>query len=395
MEWFYVLNFRRKRVQSLWAYQIACKRGKIFCTRKYKRSRTKMKAFAVDEVHNTLEDPTFRAVELDLPHVGEHDVLMEVKAISVNPLDVKRRMLAPVLESQFQARVLGWDASGLVTRIGEKVSLFKVGDEVYCAGEITRAGSYAQYLAVDEHIVGHKPRTLSFERSAALALTSITAWEGLFERLRIKPNFESIKAPVAHPDKAQNRQKSILIIGGAGGVGSMAIQLAKHVAGLHVVATASRAQSVQWCKDLGAHEVVDHTRDLVEQVRALGLKFVDHVFILNDSDQHFDAACELLAPQGLICSIVPNQRPLNMDALRAKSAGLVWEGMFVRSKERTEDMLEQHHLLNEVSRLVDLGVLKDTSTQVYSPIHAQHLRQAHLDLQTHRTIGKIVLAGFE
>ena len=354
-----------------------------------------MKAFAVDEVQNSQENPCFRAVELDLPHVGEHDVLMEVKAISVNPLDVKRRMLAPVLEPQLRARVLGWDASGLVTRIGEKVSLFKVGDEVYCAGEITRSGSYAQYLAVDERIVGFKPRTLSFERSAALALTSITAWEGLFERLRIKPNFESVKAPVAHPHHAQNRQKSILIIGGAGGVGSMAIQLAHHVAGLHVVATASRGQSVQWCKDLGAHEVVDHTRDLVEQVRALGLKFVDHVFILNDSDQHFDAACELLAPQGLICSIVPNHRPLNMDALRAKSAGLVWEAMFVRSKERTEDMLEQHHLLNEVSRLVDLGVLKDTSTQVYSPIDAEHLRQAHLDLQTHRTIGKIVLAGFE
>ena len=354
-----------------------------------------MRAFVVDEVRNTMEDPCFKGLELDVPQVGERDVLIEVKAISVNPLDVKRRMLAPGSEPHLNPKVLGWDASGVVTRVGAKVSLFKIGDEVYCAGEITRQGSYAQYLAVDERIVGFKPRTLSFESSAALALTTITAWEGLFERLRIKPQFEFIKAPDAHPQQEESRQKSILIIGGAGGVGSMAIQLASHVGGLYVVATASREPSIQWCKDLGAHEVVNHTLDLVAQVRALGLKFVDHVFILNDTDQHFDAACELLAPQGLICSIVPNHRRLNMDALRAKSAGFVWEAMFVRSKERTEDMIEQHHLLNEVSRLVDLGVLRDTCAQVYSPIDAQHLRQAHLDLQTQRTIGKIVLGGFD
>jgi len=350
-----------------------------------------MKSFAVDELLNSKNEPYFKEVDCAIPTMGDWDLCVQVKAISINPLDTKRRALDQVIQSAHVPRILGWDASGIVKSIGAKVSLFNVGDEVYYAGEITRQGSYAEFQVVDERIVGHKPKSLTFERSAALALTSITAWEGLFERLRIPAAHLSSELSSQHHHLVQ---KSILIIGGAGGVGSMAIQLAKKVARLNVIATASRPQSVEWCQRMGADHVIDHTLDLVAQVRAMGLKHVDHVFILNDTDQHFAASCELIAPQGLICSIVPNQNALNMDVLRSKSAGFVWESMFVRSKDHTPDMIEQHHLLNEVSRLIDLGVLKNTTTKVYSPIDANHLRLAHLDLQSHRAIGKIVLEGF-
>ena len=351
-----------------------------------------MKAFAVDQDHNTLQDPRFRLCELEIPELGPRDVLVQLKAISVNPLDVKRRMLPLPQEQKKQPSVLGWDGCGVVQKVGTEVSLFKVGDEIYYAGEITRQGSYAQYQVVDERIAGHKPRSLTFERAAGLALTSITAWEGLFERLRI----ETLPNVKAHSSlQTEHSRKRILIIAGAGGVGSIAIQLAKKIAGLEVIASASRASSAAWCKSLGADHVVDHSKDLVQEFRALGMRYADWVFILNDTDAHFSAACELLIPQGLICSIVPNQKPLNLDALRAKSGGLVWEAMFVRSKERTADMIEQHRLLNEIARLVDEGTIKDTVTQIYAPINASNLRQAHLDLQSQRTMGKIVLSGFE
>ena len=351
-----------------------------------------MKAFAVDPVKNSLEEPSFFQVEMDRPHLGPRDVLVEVKAISVNPLDVKRRMLVTTTKGDGASTIMGWDGCGVVIEKGEDVSLFQLGDEIYYAGEITRQGSYAQYQAVDERIAGHKPRSLSFERSAALALTTITAWESLFDRLRVVPIVNKAGdrlSPLSHP------AKSILIIGGAGGVGSMAIQLARQVAGLKVIATASRPSSISWCESLGAHHVVDHNQNWVQAVRDLGFQHVDHVLILNDTDAHFDAACELLAPQGLMCSIVPNQKPLNMDALRAKSAGFFWEAMFVRSKEKTPDMVEQHHLLNQVAAWIDRGLLRDTGTQFYAPITAAHLRQAHLALQSQRTIGKIVLSSFE
>ena len=351
-----------------------------------------MKAFAVDQEKSTLKDPCFCELDLDMPQLGPRDLLVHLKAIAVNPLDIKQRILPFDSSRKTEHRILGWDGSGVVEKVGAEVSLFKPGDEVYYAGEITRQGSYAQYQVVDERIVGHKPRSLTFERSAGLALTSITAWEGLFDRLRIESLFPLKRGPSDEPPHAR---KCILIIGGAGGVGSMAIQLAKKIAGLEVIASASRPNSVAWCKSMGADHVVDHTKDLVEEFRALGKRYADWVFILNDTDTHFNAACELLIPQGLICSIVPNLEPLNLDALRSKSGGLVWEAMFVRSKARTVDMIEQHRLLNQVAHWVDQGVLRDTVNQTYSPINTTHLRQAHLDLQSQRTLGKIVLSGFE
>lgn len=356
-----------------------------------------MRAFSVDLERNTFDDPCFREVQIDLPLPGPRDVRVKVQAISVNPLDVKQRMLCSMAAHaqtplQSPPKILGWDACGVVEEVGKEVTLFKVGDEVYYAGEITRQGSYAQFQLVDERIAGHKPKGLSPERAAALALTSITAWESLFERLKYAPLLP-LERQTQRGTPAQSQR--ILIIGGAGGVGSMAIQLAKQLAGLEVIASASRPISAQWCKDLGADHVVDHSKDLVQACRELGIKEVHSVLILNDTDAHFNTACELLAPQGMICSVVPNSQPLSMDALRAKSGGLVWEAMFVRSKAQTPDMIEQHRLLNRVAQLMDEGILKDTAQQIYSPINCEHLRLAHLDLQSQRTLGKIVLSGFE
>jgi NADPH2:quinone reductase len=316
---------------------------------------------------------------LERPQPDPRDLLVKIEAVAVNPVDTKRR-LAP--NPSGKPRVLGWDAAGVVEAVGDQVSLFRPGDRVYYAGDVTRPGCNAEYQCVDERIVGHMPQTLSFEQGAALPLTTITAWEALFDRLRVPA-----------PPRAQPA-RTLLAIGGAGGVGSIAVQLASRVAGLHVIATASRAQSRQWCLDHGAQAVVDHHGSLVEQVRALGHRHVDYVLIMNNTDQHFDAAAELIAPQGAICSIVGNEKPLNMDALRAKSAAFMWEAMFVRSKDKTPDMIEQHRLLTEVARLIDQGTVKTTVTEILRPINAANLRQAHALIESGQTIGKRVLSGF-
>lgn len=257
-----------------------------------------------------------------------------------------------------------------------------MGDQVYYAGSIVRPGANSELHAVDERIVGRKPSTLGFGQAAALPLTSITAWEALFTRLGVSRS-------------GADEGKRILIIGGAGGVGSIAIQLAKKLARLTVVATASRAQSADWVRQLGADHVVDHNGDMPAQLKALGLADVDFILCLNEFDKHFASMAEAIAPQGKICSIVRHEGgPLALDVLFSKSAALVFEMMFTRSMFGTADMPEQHILLDQVAGLVDAGVLKTTVGESFGAVNAANIARAHAALEGRRTIGKIVLAGF-
>ncbi len=339
-----------------------------------------MKAVALKRYLPIANPESLLDVDLPRPTPQGRDLLVAVKAIAVNPVDTKVR--APKDQIEETPRVLGWDAAGVVEAIGADVTGFKVGDQVFYAGDITRPGSNSEFQLVDERIVGRAPASLSMEQAAALPLTAITAWEALFERLRVPRKVAAGKAP------------SILIIGGAGGVGSIAIQLAAKVVGLNVIATASRPESEKWVRELGAQQVIDHFRDIPAQLKEIGFGQVDYVLILNDTDKHFPAAAHAIAPQGTIVTIVENSAPLDVSLLKAKSAGFVWEFMFTRSMFQTPDMGEQGKLLNEIAALIDLGVIRTTLSKVLSPINAANLRQAHAELEGGRVIGKIVLKDF-
>jgi alcohol dehydrogenase len=338
-----------------------------------------MKAVALTRYLPISDPQSLFDVEIDAPVPGPRDLLVRVKAIAVNPLDTKIRVSKKAEEPR--PRVLGWDAAGVVEAVGGRVSLFRPGDEVYYAGSVTRAGANSELHAVDERIVGHKPKSLDFAQAAALPLTTITAWEGLFDRLGISPGGEHAGRPV-------------LILGGAGGVGSIAIQLAKQVGKQVVIATASRPSSAQWCKELGADHVLDHTGDLVAQLHTQGLKWVDTILCCNSLDAHFPAIVEMLGPQGKVCSIVEHQKELPLNLLRPKCGTFVWEAMFARSNYETPDMIEQHRLLTEAARLTDAGVLKTTLGEVLGTISAANLKRAHAMLESGHTVGKLVLAGF-
>ncbi|WP_428354807.1 zinc-binding alcohol dehydrogenase family protein [Methyloprofundus sp.] len=322
-------------------------------------------------------DKTGHFVEIDLPvpKAEGHDLLVAIEAISVNPVDFKVRK--SISAPQLEPKILGWDAAGVVEFVGEKVSLFKPGDRVFYAGDITRSGSNASHQLVDERIVGRMPESLGFTEAAALPLTGITAWEALFDRLKINPETD--------------RGKQLLIIGGAGGVGSIAIQLAKQVAGLNVIATASREASSQWCLSLGADQVINHHKDMSEQFKQNGLAAPDYILCLNNTDLHMDAMMQLIAPQGMICSVVETKQIHDLDKLKAKSAGFVWEFMFTRSMFKTADMIDQHHLLNEIARLVDSGILKTTLNEIYGQISAENIMAVHKQLESGSSIGKVVL----
>ena len=331
-----------------------------------------MKAIGV--INASLHD-----LQLPEPVPGPRDILVRVEAISVNPVDTKMRR-APQ-PNPIIPRVLGYDAAGTVVAVGAEATLFAPGDQVYYAGSIVRPGANSELHIVDERIVAKKPATLDMAQAAALPLTSITAWEALFERLGIDRH-------------GADAGKRILIVGGAGGVGSIAIQLASTLARLDVIATASRPESAAWCRELGATRIVDHHGDVPGQLLAQGVQSVDYVLCLTDLDQHFPALAEALAPQGKLCSIVRNERPLLLDMLFGKSATLVFELMFTRSTYTTPDMIAQHTLLTAVAQLVDDGVLKTTVNEVAGTINAANLARAHKALDAGATIGKIVLAGF-
>lgn len=338
---------------------------------------SEMKAVGLRRYLPLTEAEALLDVTLPIPVPQGRDLLVEVKAVAVNPVDTKVR--APKDKVEPSPRVLGWDASGVVAAVGPGVTLFRPGDAVYYAGDITRPGSNQQFQLVDERIVGAKPQSLSFAEAAALPLTTITAYEALFDRLRIDRDGGSAG-------------QSILMIGGAGGVGSIAIQLAKR-AGLGVIASASRPETVAWVRQLGADATVDHRGDMVAQVRALGHHHVDHVAIFNDM-RHWETAVELIRPQGGIVSIDDTHLPMPMAGMKSKAASLHWEFMFARAMHQTPDMIEQHRLLTWVAAQIDAGQIRSTLTEVLHPINAENLRRAHAALEAGTTKGKIVLEGF-
>ncbi len=337
-----------------------------------------MKAIGYKTPGDLNRDAALEDIDLPRPKATGHDLLVEVAAISVNPVDTKIRQNAGPEAGQY--KVLGWDAVGRVVEIGSDVSGFAVGDEVYYAGSITRPGANAEFHLVDSRIVGHKPKSLTNAEAAALPLTAITAWEMLFDRL-------DIRRPV--PGAAN----AIVIIGGAGGVGSIAIQLARALTDVTVIATASRPETQEWVRELGAHHVLDHSKPLADQVAALGLGAPAYVFSTTQTQQHIDQITTLIAPQGRF-GLIDDPENLSIMGFKRKAVSIHWELMFTRSIFGTPDMAEQGKLLDEVAGLVDAGQIKTTLTETLSPINAATLKQAHALIETGKARGKIVIEGF-
>lgn len=337
-----------------------------------------MKAIGYREAGAIERQDALQDIELPRPVPAGRDILVEVAAVSVNPVDTKVRR--GVSADAGQWKVLGWDAVGKVVETGPEVKGFKVGDEVFYAGSLIRPGANSQFHLVDERIVGNKPKTLSNAEAAALPLTAITAWEMLFDRL-------DIRKPV--PGAAN----AIVIIGGAGGVGSIAIQLVRALTDLTVIATASRPETQDWVKTLGAHHVIDHSKPIAEQVAALGIGAPAFVFSTTETHRHLKEVIELIAPQGRFGLI---DDPESLDALgfKRKAVSIHWELMFTRPIYETADIAEQGKLLNEVSRLVDEGKIRTTVTETLSSINAANLKKAHAALESGKTRGKVVLEGF-
>lgn len=318
---------------------------------------------------------SFVDFETATPLPTGHEILVKVKAAGVNPVDYKVRQNSAKEKNLDTPKIIGWDAAGIVEAAGDQVTLFKAGDEVYYAGDITKSGSNAEFQLVDERIVGKKPVSLSYSEAAAMPLTTLTAWEILFDRIRINE---------------KDKGKTILIIGGAGGVGSIAIQIAKKIAGLTVLATASRAESVEWCKQQGADYVVNH-RNLVNEVRAAGFQQVDFILDFVDLNQYWDAFAELIRPQGAIGSISDPTQPVNLRQLKSKSVSFHWELMFTRSMFHTEDIKEQHYILTKAAELFDKRILHSTLTATLSGLSADNFKTAHRQLESGSTIGKLAI----
>ena len=330
-----------------------------------------------------INDPeSLTDIELPQPIATGHDLLVKVKAIAVNPVDYKIRQNVAPAEGDY--KVLGWDAVGEVVATGEAATQFKPGDVVYYAGDLNRQGSNAEYQLVDERLVGTKPKSLSDAEAAALPLTTITAWEMLFEHLSIQQQ---------SPDSTEKSDEVILVVGAAGGVGSIFLQLAKAITGATIIATASRESSQAWVKKLGADHVVDHTKPLQPQIEALGIGQVTHVASLNSTDSYFESYTELLAPFGKI-AMIDDPESLDVMKMKPKSQSLHIEFMFARSMFKAADMDEQSRLLNRVSDLVDQGYIQTTVGKNLGTINADNLKAAHEELESGKSIGKIVLQGF-
>lgn len=319
-----------------------------------------------------------REVELETPSPTGHDILVKVEAIGLNPVDFKVRPAEGA-----EPKTLGFDAAGIVISSGEQASLFKEGDLVYYAGDITRPGSNAEYQLVDERIVAKRPTSLDAATSAALPLTALTAWESLFHRLHINPD-----AP------KENAGKTLLIIGGAGGVGSIAIQLAK-LAGLTVIATASRSESADWCRKLGADHIINHHKEMPAQLRELGTQSVNYIANYNEIDSVWNAMGEMIAPQGSVVLITEHGTHLDMGGqFKLKSVTICWELMFTRSMFKTDDIVEQHNILKRVAELIDAGKLRATANDNLSPISPENILEGHRRLESGKSIGKLTISGW-
>lgn len=328
--------------------------------------------------HLNIDNPeSLIDLEISIPVPKEHDLLVKTSAVSVNPVDVGVRKSGRTILKK--PKVIGWDTCGIVEKVGAKVTLFKPGDRVFYAGSFIRPGSNSEYQLVDERIVGHAPKELTDEEVAAMPLTSLTAYEALFEQMGLELN------------SSKNKGKNILIINGAGGVGSTATQLA-HLAGLTVISTASRPDSIAWTKDHGAGYVVNHRKNLITQVRKIGYKYVDYILELNDLDGHWKEMCELIKPEGHIVSITENHRPINLRLLTKKKAHFSWEWMYTKSYYHTDDMISQHEILDKIAQMLDNGKLKSTLNKTLSPLNAQNLRKAHKLVESGHMTGKVVVS---
>lgn len=335
-----------------------------------------MKAFAITRAASEGSNiPFLSEIELPIPEATGHDLLVEVKAISVNPVDTKVRAGF----SGDTPRVLGWDAVGVVKAVGPQVTLFAPGDEVWYAGALGRPGSNSEFQLVDERIVALKPRTLDNASAAALPLTAITAWELLFDRLGVT--------------RGGNEGDTLLIVGAAGGVGSILTQLASKLTRMTVIGTASRPESQQWVRNAGAHHVIDHRQPLTQELARIGIPAVTHVASLNNTDEHYLELIAALAPQGKL-ALIDDPESLDARPLKLKSISLHWEFMFTRSMFETQDIIAQHQLLTEIATLIDQKTITTTLGEHYGAITAENLRKAHTQLETGRAVGKIVLEGF-
>ncbi|GAY72494.1 zinc-binding alcohol dehydrogenase family protein [Lentilactobacillus kosonis] len=337
-----------------------------------------MKAIGYDR-HLPIDDPqSLFDFELPTPTASGHDLLVKIDAVSVNPVDIAVRTNS---ESLTSPKVIGWDAVGIVTEVGNQVTLFKQGDRVFYAGSFIRPGSNSEYQLVDERIVGLAPKKLDDAHAAAMPLTALTAWEALFEQLGIDFN---------HPEA--NKGKVLLINNGAGGVGSIATQLA-HLAGLTVIASASRPATIDWVIQHGADQTVDHHKNFVTEVRDLGYEYIDYILDLKGLDQHWSEFAELIAPNGKIVSITGSKQPLDLNILKEKRATFAFEWMYTKSKYQTDDMISQHEILTKISQLLDNGMIKSTLTETLSPINAENLRKAHTLVESNQMIGKVVVTN--
>jgi zinc-binding alcohol dehydrogenase family protein len=340
-----------------------------------------MKAISFRQ-HLPIENPeSLIDVIVDKPKPGPRDLLVQIQALSVNPVDTKIRKGSGPGQPSGDLKILGWDAAGVVVEVGSDVTLFTPGDEVYYAGSVDRPGSYAEFQAVDERIVGKKPTSIDFANSAVLPLTTITAWEMLFDRLSLRRDTSA-------------DQGSILIVGGAGGVGSIATQLAKRLTGLTIIASASRPETVNWCREMGAHHVIDHRQPLAAQMKKIVPEGVNYVLALTKTEDHFDEIIEAMAPEGAMVLIENLATPVDINKMKPKSLSLHWEFMFGRPRFQTANMKEQGQLLNEVAGLIDTGSIRSTARTNLGLINAANLKQAHALVESGKTIGKVVLAGF-
>jgi len=335
-----------------------------------------MKAIGYKENLPIEDEASLQDIELTMPKASGRDILVEVKAISVNPVDYKIRQ--GMKNENENWKVIGWDATGVVKAIGEEVTLFKEGDEVWYAGDLFRSGSNAEFQLVDERIVGRKPKSLSFGEAAALPLTTLTAWELLFDRMEVAKD---------------NPDKSILVIGAAGGVGSILVQLVKKLTQLKIIGTASRAVTRDWLKALGVDAVINHRNKLSEEFKAQELSEADYVISLNATEQHIDEIVKIVKPQGKF-GFIDDPSTLNVMPFKMKAVSTHIELMFTRSIFQTADMIEQHNILNEAARLIDEGIIQTTVGEHFGIINAANLRKAHALLESGRAKGKIVLEGF-
>jgi NADPH2:quinone reductase len=335
-----------------------------------------MKAIGFKKSLPISEMDSFIEFETEKPTATGYDLLVKIAAISVNPVDFKIRKSAAINRELDKPKIIGWDAVGTVEAVGDKTSRFKVGDEVYYAGDLTRSGSNAEYQLIDERIVGKKPKNLTIAEAAAIPLTGLTAWESFFDRIKVNPETD--------------KGKTVLILAGAGGVGSIAIQIAKKVAGLTVIATASRPESIKWCKDLGADFVINHY-NLKAELKITGHSQVDYILDFVNLEAYWEIAAEIIKPQGHIVSITGSSKPLNLDLLKTKSVTFSWELMYTRSMYTTYDIDKQHQILNEIADLLDAGILRTTLTTTLEGFTVDNLKKAHKMQESGKTIGKTVI----